>query len=71
MRTFIIAAIAGFCLLTGLSFSAGAGETKAKIEKGKGELKGDLEEMKGETKAMKEELKGNDTKAEMERAKGK
>ncbi len=49
MRTFIIAAIAGFCLLTGLSFSAGAGETKAKIEKGK----------------------GNDTKAEMERAKGK
>jgi hypothetical protein len=51
MRTFIIAAVAGFCLLTGLSLSAGAGETKAKIEKGKGELKGDLEEMKGETKA--------------------
>ena len=63
MRTFIIAAVAGFCLLTGLSLSAGAGETKAKIEKGKGELKGDLEKMKGETKAMKEELKGNDTKA--------
>lgn len=64
MRTFIIVAIAGFCLLTGLSLSAGASDTKAKIEQGKGE-------MEGETKAMKEELKGNDTKAEMERAKGK
>lgn len=27
--------------------------------------------MKGEAKAMHEELKGNDTKAELERAKGK
>ncbi len=36
MRTFIIAAVAGFCLLTGLSLSAGAGETKAKIEKAGG-----------------------------------
>ncbi len=71
MRTFIIAAVAGICLLTGCWLSAGAGKRQAKIEKGKGELKGDLEEMKGETKAMKEELKGNDTKAEMERAKGK
>ena len=54
MRTFIIAAIAGFCLLTGLSFSAGAGETKAKMERAKGKLKGAGERAKGKMKELKE-----------------
>ncbi len=47
MRTFLTASVVGFSVLMGLTLYAGAGETKAKMEKGKGEMKADAEEMKG------------------------
>lgn len=71
MHTFMRVVMTGVCLSAGMMISAEAGETKAKREKAKGEVNGEFDEMKGEAKAVQEELKGNDTKAELERAKGK